>query len=127
LSRPAGDYWGFALCFLPGCMLTYVYYAGVYATLLDIVEPALRGTAMAIYFFAMYLLGASLGPVVMGRLSDYLARRAALAQGSSVWPEVDKAIGLHNSMFLVPALGVLLVVVLFAASRSVSRDYARRE
>jgi predicted MFS family arabinose efflux permease len=127
LSRPAGDYWGFALCFLPGCMLTYVYYAGVYATLLDIVEPALRGTAMAIYFFAMYLLGASLGPVVMGRLSDYLARRAAMAQGSSIVTEADKAIGLHNSMYLVPALGVLLVVVLFAASRSVSRDYARRE
>jgi predicted MFS family arabinose efflux permease len=123
LGRPAGDYWGFALCFLPGCMLTYVYYAGVYATLLDIVEPALRGTAMAIYFFAMYLLGASLGPVVMGRLSDYLARRAALAQGSSIVTDADKAIGLHDSMYLVPVLAVLLVVVLFVASRSVTRDY----
>ena len=42
LGRPAGDYWGFALCLLPGWMLSYVYYAGVYATLQDIVEPALR-------------------------------------------------------------------------------------
>jgi MFS family permease len=123
LGRPPGDYWGFALCFLPGCMLSYVYYAGVYATLQDIVEPALRGTAMAIYFFAMYLLGASMGPVVMGRLSDYLARRAAAAEGSltlSVW---NKATGLHDAMYLVTILGALLVLMLFAASRTVTRDY----
>ena len=54
----------------------YVYYASVYATLQDVVEPSLRGTAMALYFFAMYVLGASFGPLATGMLSDYFTRRA---------------------------------------------------
>ena len=40
----------------------YVYYPAVYAAIQDVVGPALRGTAMALYFLAMYVLGASLGP-----------------------------------------------------------------
>jgi MFS family permease len=41
-----------------------------------------RATAMSIYFLAMYLCGASFGPLITGRLSDYLARSAAHAR----WP-----------------------------------------
>src|SRR5207249_3129586 len=48
---PAGDIVGFGAGFLPSLFFLYVYYAGVYATIQDIVEPALRGTAMAVYFF----------------------------------------------------------------------------
>ena len=37
--------------------------------------------AMAVYFMVTYLGGASLGPLVTGRLSDFLARRSGLAVG----------------------------------------------
>jgi len=49
-----------------GSMLGYVYYSGVYAAVQDVVEPSLRGTAMALYFFAMYLLAEALGQCSRG-------------------------------------------------------------
>ena len=33
-----------------GWMLIYVYYVTVYSAVQDVVEPGLRGTAMALYF-----------------------------------------------------------------------------
>src|SRR5262245_13757104 len=125
LSAPAGSVWQCAAWLLPGCMLLYAYYGTVYATIQDIVEPSLRGAAMAIYFCAMYLLGAVLGPVATGWVSDYFARRAADAAGSPVVTEAHKAISLHDAMYLVPILNVFLVLVLFAASRTVKSDYQR--
>jgi MFS family permease len=126
LAVPAGQIWHCAVWLLPGCMLLYAYYGTVYATIQDIVEPLLRGTAMAIYFCAMYFLGALLGPVATGWASDYFARRSALADGSLSVTEMHKAIGLHHAMYLIPVLDAALVVVLFAASRTVEADYLRR-
>jgi MFS family permease len=121
LEQPAGALWPFAAWMLLGCMLAYVYYPGVYSTIQDIVEPSLRGTAMAVYFFAMYLLGGALGPVITGSVSDYFAREAAL----TATPEEARAIGLHQAMYMIPILGLLLVVVLLIASRTVTRDYQK--
>lgn len=126
LGAPRGDLLLCVVGLMPGCLLLYVYYGTVYATIQDIVEPAMRGTAMAIYFCAMYCLGAVLGPVATGWTSDYLARRAAEADGSSTVTELHKAVGLHDAMYLVPILDAALVVVLFAASQTVTRDYLRR-
>jgi MFS family permease len=125
LAAPPGELWLCALWLLPACMLLYAYYGTVYATLQDIIEPSLRGTAMAIYFCAMYLLGAVLGPVATGWLSDHCARRAAAADGSPDVTELHKAIGLHDAMYVVPILNAVLVVVLFAAARTVKGDYLR--
>ena len=61
-----------------GTMTMYVYYATVYAAIQDVIEPGLRGTAVAIYFCAMYVLGASLGPSAPGMLSDHFAHQAML-------------------------------------------------
>ena len=107
--------------------LMYVYYATVYATIHDIIEPGLRGRAMAIYFFAMYLLGASLGPVATGWLSDFLAGHAAAASGFAATgtpaiPEAFRAAGLRQAMFLIPALGTVLAAVLFAGAATVGGD-----
>ena len=77
---------------------------------------------MAIYFCAMYFLGAMLGPVGTGWLSDTFARRAAEAAGSSVVLAEHAAVELRNAMYIIPILNVALVVVLFAASRTVKRD-----
>ena len=37
---------------------------------------------MAVYFMAMYLLGASLGPYIVGAISDYFTHQAAIAAGT---------------------------------------------
>ena len=125
LMAPRGDVTICVLGLLPGCLLMYSYYGTVYATIQDVVEPSMRGTAMAIYFCAMYCLGAVLGPVATGWTSDFFARRAAEADGASVVADVHKAIGLHDAMYLIPALSTVLVAVLFAASWTVKRDYRK--
>ena len=126
LAAPPGELWLCVAGLLPGCLLLYAYYGTVYATIQDIVEPASRGVAMAIYFCAMYLLGAVLGPVATGWASDYFAHQAAAADGAETPSEWHKALGLHHAMYLIPILNTALVVVLFAASRTVKRDYLRR-
>jgi MFS family permease len=161
LAAPAGRIWLCTVWLLPACMLLYAYYGTVYATIQDIIEPSLRGSAMAIYFCAMYFLGAVLGPVATGWASDHFARRAAeadvsrtvlpamsastvgllgspsgqgpLLAAAALYPGRDspavterhKAVGLHQAMYLLPILDVILVMVLFAASRTVKRDYQR--
>jgi MFS family permease len=125
LAAPAGEFWLCAIWLLPACMLLYAYYGTVYATIQDIIEPSLRGMAMAIYFCAMYFLGAVMGPVATGWASDHFAGRAAEAEGSLTVTEWHTAVGLHDALYLVPALNAALVVVLFAASQTVKRDYLR--
>jgi predicted MFS family arabinose efflux permease len=150
LMRPGGDVLGFALLMGLGSGVMFAYYATVYSTIQDVVEPSLRGTAMALYFFAMYVLGASLGPVGTGLASDYFTFQKASAAGA-VEPlpfaaimlaelrslvgeakgfnlralEPFRAEGLHTAMYIVPILAVLLALVLFAASRTVAKDVAR--
>lgn len=122
LACAPGQVWQFAAFMMPASLLMYVYYAAIYATIQDLVEPALRGTAMALYFFAMYLLGASLGPVGTGLLSDTLAHRAATLAGSPAVTEEFRAVGLHQAMYLIPLLGVLLVLVLAAGAWTAGKD-----
>ncbi|MCS6977175.1 MAG: MFS transporter [Gemmatales bacterium] len=124
-ARP-GEVTQCAVWLIAGYMLCYCYYGTVYAAIQDIIEPSLRGTAMAIYFFAMYFLGAMLGPVGVGWLSDWSARRVAARFGQSVPSEVHVAQGLHEAMYAVPLLAGLLVVVLFAATQTFATDYERR-
>ena len=126
LDAPSGRLWLCVAGLLPGYLLFYFYYGTVYATIQDIIEPASRGMAMAIYFCAMYLLGGVLGPVATGGLSDHFARQAAAAEGVSDLTDWHKAVGLHQAMYIVPILTAALVVVLFAASRTVKGDYERR-
>ncbi|MDP9362575.1 MAG: MFS transporter [Acidobacteriota bacterium] len=131
LSRPAHDTVSFMLLAGAGCMTMYVYYSSVYATLHDVVGPSLRGTAMALYFFAMYVLGASFGPIVTGMASDFFTRRAAIAAGSAIFTtkalEPFRGAGLHSAMYLIPVLSILLTLVLFAGCRTVAGDMDKRD
>ena len=126
VSQPPGHVQSFMVWVGLGVMLMYVYYAGVYAAIQDVVEPSLRGTAMALYFFVMYVLGGAFGTYVLGWLSDTLAVRAMSAAGQSLVanrvPEQFRAIGLHQAMYIAPLLCFGLAVVLFAASRTVTGD-----
>jgi MFS family permease len=124
LARPARDTLLFAILGSLACALMYVYYASVYATLQDVVAPSMRGTAMALYFFAMYVLGASFGPLATGMLSDHFTRRAA---AGATELEPFRGAGLHAAMYAVPVLSVMLAFVLFAATRTVGRDMERRD
>ncbi len=123
LSRPAHHLFAFVVLAAGGCMAMYVYYSSVYATLHDVVEPELRGTAMAVYFFAMYVLGASFGPIATGMASDFFTRRAAA--GAALEP--FRGEGLHSAMYLIPVLSILLTLVLFAGSMTVAGDMDKRD
>jgi predicted alpha/beta hydrolase len=105
-----------------GWMLIYVYYATVYAAIQDVVEPGLRATAMALYFFAMYVLGGSFGTSILGMLSDHYARQAMAAAGANAMSEAFKAEGLHNAFYVVPLVSLILAIVLYAGSRTIGKD-----
>jgi len=134
LAAPAGQVRLFVVWLLAARILLFVYYGTVYATIQDIIPPSLRGTAMAVYFCAMYYFGAAAGPSGTGRLSDYFARRAAEREGVEpvmneaghmVGPDKFLALGLHEAMYVVPIVCAVLVLVLFAASLTVTRDRER--
>ena len=70
----------------------------------------------------MYVLGGAFGTTVLGMLSDYSAKNAMTKAGASVMTEVFKAEGLHTAFYIVPIVSLVLAVVLFAASRTVTKD-----
>ncbi|HKG21192.1 MAG TPA: MFS transporter, partial [Blastocatellia bacterium] len=129
LNQAKGDILSFSILMGLGIAVMYAYYSTVYSTIQDVIEPSLRGTAMALYFFAMYVLGASLGPVGTGLASDYFTQQAAVAAGagdlSRAALEPFRAEGLHSAMYAIPVLGALLTLVLFAGSRTVAKDMER--
>ena len=106
--------------------LLNMYYGLVYASIQDIVAPALRGTSMAIYFLVMYLGGASWGSLIIGKLSDWFALHAAHLAGVDKITEAFKAIGLQKALLAIPVLALLLAVVLWAGSRTIESDIQQR-
>ena len=125
LGQPPGAVRPFMLLMGSGSVLMFVYYAGVYAAIQEVIEPALRGTAMALYFCAMYVFGASFGPPITGWLSDHLARKAMVQAGATAMTEQFKATGLHHAMYLIPLLCLVLGFVLLAAARAMPADVER--
>jgi hypothetical protein len=84
---------------------------------------------MATYFCAMYLLGASMGPVALGKLSDHFTLAAAQAAGVTDTAltalEPFRGAGLHQAMYVVPVLNLLLTFCMLIAARTVPRDIAK--
>jgi MFS family permease len=126
LEQPAGAIAPFMVCAGAGMILMYVYYAGVYAAIQDVIEPGLRATAMALYFFAMYVFGGSFGTAVIGKLSVFWSERAMIQAGESAIdgqiPEQFRAIGLHEALYIVPVLCLVLSAALYAAAFTVKKD-----
>jgi hypothetical protein len=58
--------------------------------------------------------------LLTGMLSDRLARQAA---GAASVTEAAKAIGLHQAMYLVPVLAVVLAMVLWGGARAMRKEY----
>ena len=125
LTLPPGSSGAFTVLFGLGWLLYYAYYNTTYSALQDVVPPHLRATAMSLYFAGMYVLGGSLGPTVVGGLSDRLARAAMARAGAAAMTPALKAQGLHDAMILIPAALFLTGLTLLAASRTFTRDAAR--
>jgi predicted MFS family arabinose efflux permease len=112
-----------------GYALMYFYYPIVYATIAEITPADRRGTAMSVYFLAMYLLGGALGPYVVGMISDHFTKRAAGSAGvfEAAALEPFRAAGLQSAMYIIPVLCVVLAVVLWIAARSSAKVVLERE
>src|SRR5262249_7898254 len=104
----SGNVNSFVLLMGTAIALVYFYYPIVVSTIQNITPPHLRGTAMAVYFMVMYLLGGALGPYVVGMISDHFTKSAAVAAGvvdmSAAALEPFKADGLHSAMYVIPIL-----------------------
>jgi MFS family permease len=127
INQPQGAIAAYVVLMALGTITMYVYYATVYAAIQDVIEPRLRGMAVAIYFCCMYIFGASLGPVGTGILSDHFAHQAMRDAGATGMSEVFKATGLHYAMYAIPILALAAALVLFAASRTVDKDARKQE
>jgi len=127
LNQPKGSIGAFMVLMAAGTMTMFVYYATVYSAIQDVIEPRLRGTAVALYFCAMYVFGASLGPLGLGMLSDHFAHQAMAAAGAVAMTEAFKASGLHSALYAIPVLALLASLVLFAGSRTVEGDIRKQE
>ena len=121
LTIQRGDVLMFAAPLFGGCAIFYVYYPSVYATIQDVIEPRLRGTAMAVYFFVFYLFTA-FGLYAFGWLSD---RLAGTARASGAVGTEASALGLFGAMHAIPLLALLVAGALWAGSRHVAGDHAR--
>ena len=127
INQPKGSITAYIIFMAVGTITMYVYYATVYSAIQDVIEPRLRGIAVAIYFCFMYILGASMGPVGTGRLSDYFAHKAMVDAGAGAMTEAFRATGLHNAMYVIPILALAAAAVLFAASRTMERDVHKQQ
>ena len=125
LLLPKGAVFAFVLLMGTGWMFFYTYYVTVYPAIHDVVRPSLRGTAMAVYFFWMYVLGGAFGTTILGMASDRFAARAMRLEGATTMTETARAAGLHDAFLIVPVLALALAGVLYAASRTMRRDIVR--
>lgn len=115
IAMPAGSVAAAVVLMMLAYGLLQMYYGLVYAAMHDVVAPDLRGTAMGAYFVVQYLGGAAWGPLLTGSLSDHFARAAANAGAAA---DAARAMGLHQAMFAISALAMLLATVLWAGAAS---------
>lgn len=68
----------FFLYFFVGTLLLSFYYGPVTAVMHDIVPKQLRATSFAFYILVIHLLGDTLAPAVVGKISDHSSLRLAM-------------------------------------------------
>ena len=83
-----------------------LYDSNIFASVLDVIRPEARGTAVGFMNMIGWLVGAGTAPVVIG----YIAQRSSLSYAISV-----------ASTALVAAAALLLVAILFTVGRDVER------
>ena len=83
-----------------------MYDANIFASVLDVVRPEARGTAVGFMNMIGWLVGAGSAPVIIG----YIAQKASLSYAISI-----------ASVALVGASALLLIAVLFTVKKDVER------
>ena len=90
---------------MAGAIATVCYLSAASAVTQDVVHPGLWAVSYSICVIVQNLLGSSLGPIVVGSISD--------------------AYGLPVAMLLAPLTSVLAGVLFMAASAFYRRDLAK--
>ena len=83
-----------------------LYDANIFASVLDVIRPEARGTAVGFMNMIGWLVGAGTAPVAIG----YIAQRASLSYAISI-----------ASIALVGASVLLMIAVVFTVGRDVER------
>ncbi len=101
-------------------LLQFFFHTSALPAVSDVIKPAMRSTAIAVFFAAFYLFGGAFGPVVTGVLSD------VFAQGTPPAGVSAEAYGLHRSLLIVMPISLLIAAVgFYGASRHVGADRNR--
>jgi MFS family permease len=124
LSQPAQQVELFIGLFALGWFFQYAYFTTAYPAIHDVAPPQLRATAIAVFFAMFYVLGAAFGPLIVGLVSDHVAGTAMAAAGQHEMTEAFRSVGLHASLFVVPAM--LLVTALLVALSALRFPHDRR-
>ncbi len=112
----------FVAVFSLGWILQYQFFTTAFAAFQDICEPRLRAMAVSTSYVFIYVLGGSLGPMIVGGLSDHFAGVAMAATGAtSITPEV-RGLALHDAIYLIPVVLTLTAASLLFASFTFRRD-----
>lgn len=83
----------------------------------DVTPPDLRATAIAVYFASFNLVGATIGPILVGVLSDGLATPAPGLAAD--------AVGLHRALLVIVPIGLVIAALgSWRASRALALDRA---
>ncbi len=114
----------FVAVFSLGWLLQYAFLVCVFPAIHDVIEPRMRATSIAVYFAIVSLLGGTIGPALVGNLSDRYALAAMDAAGASELTAAFRAVGLHDALMAVPLALCVAAAALFAATRQFGRDAA---
>jgi len=87
-------------------------YGPIFSVFQSVVQPRTRATAVAIYLLVANLLGLGVGPLLVGMVSDHLAREAHLGVAE----------GLRWSMVSSTLLGVVAAWFYWRARKHIVRD-----
>lgn len=124
LSLDADRATAFVAVFSLGWLLQYAFFVCVFPAIHDVIEPRMRATSIAVYFAIVSFLGGTIGPALVGHLSDRYARAAMDAAGASELTAAFRAVGLHDALMAVPLALCVAAAALFAATRQFRRDAA---
>lgn len=107
----------FVVLFAVGWTGTQFLSAAASPAIADVTPASIRATAIAMYFASFNLVGATIGPILVGALSDALATPVG---GLSA-----EAVGLHRALLVIVPIGLVIAVFgSYRASRALPADRA---
>lgn len=126
LMQAAGEVRALTVYLSAAWTLVFLYYVTVYPAIQDVVQPQIRATGMAVYFFFMYVLGGGLGTFVTGVLSDAMAAQAMAAAGAVEITAGFRAVGLRDALvWVMPTALAVTGLAIAGAMLTYRRDVER--